>query len=93
MLSISRALMGNPDVLLLDEPTEGLAPELVRIIRNVMLTVKEAGASILLVEQHVSFALKLADYVYVVNQGKIVHESSAEEFRKNRSIQHLYLGL
>ena len=93
MLSISRALMGNPDLLLLDEPTEGLAPLLVNNLRDVLQSVKEKALSILLVEQNLSFALELADYIYVMSQGKIVYESSTEEFRQNEQVVYRYLGV
>jgi branched-chain amino acid transport system ATP-binding protein len=93
MLSISRALMGNPDLLLLDEPTEGLAPLLVNNLRDVLQSVKEKALSILLVEQNLSFALELADYVYVMCNGVIAYESSPKEFRMNEEVKHLYLGV
>jgi branched-chain amino acid transport system ATP-binding protein len=93
MLSISRALMGNPDLLLLDEPTEGLAPLLVSNLRDVLQSVKEKALSILLVEQNLSFALELADHIYVMSNGVIPLESSPEEFRKNEEAKHLYLGV
>ncbi len=93
MLSISRALMENPDLVLMDEPTEGLAPLLIRNLRDALRNVKEKGLSILLVEQNLVFALELADYVYVMSNGVIPHESSPEEFRKNEEAKHLYLGV
>lgn len=93
MLSISRALMGNPDLVLMDEPTEGLAPLLVNNLRDALRSVKEKGLSILLVEQNLIFALDLADYIYVMSNGVIPLESSPEEFRKNEEAKHLYLGI
>ena len=93
MLSISRALMGNPDLVLMDEPTEGLAPLLVNNLRDVLQSVKEKGLSILLVEQNLIFAQELADYIYVMCNGVIAYESSPEEFRKNEEAKHLYLGV
>ena len=93
MLSISRALIGNPDLLLLDEPTEGLAPLLVNHLTDVLRSVKEEALSILLVEQNLSFAQELADYIYVMSNGVIPHESSPEAFRKNEEAKHLYLGV
>ena len=93
MLSISRALIGNPDLLLLDEPTEGLAPLLVNHLTDVLRSVKEEALSILLVEQNLSFAQELADYIYVMCNGVIAYESSPEEFRKNEEAKHLYLGV
>ena len=93
MLCISRALMGNPDLVLMDEPTEGLAPLLVSHLRNILQRVKKNYLSILLVEQNLFFALALADYVYVMCNGVIAYESSSEEFRKNEEVKHLYLGV
>jgi len=93
MLSISRALMENPDLVLMDEPTEGLAPLLVNNLRDVLQSVKEKGLSILLVEQNLIFAQELADYIYVMCNGVIAYESSPEEFRKNEEAKHLYLGV
>lgn len=93
MLSISRALMGNPELVLMDEPTEGLAPLLVNNLRDALHSVKEKGLSILLVEQNLIFALDLADYIYVICNGVIALESSPEEFRKNEEAKHLYLGV
>lgn len=93
MLSISRALMGNPDLFLMDEPTEGLAPLLVDQLRDVLRIFKEKTLSILLVEQNLTFALDLADHIYVMNQGKIVYEYSPEEFRENEQVIYRYLGV
>jgi branched-chain amino acid transport system ATP-binding protein len=93
MLSISRALIGNPDLLLLDEPTEGLAPLLVNHLTDVLRSVKEKALSILLVEQNLSFAQELADYIYVMCNGVIAYESSPKEFRMNEEVKHLYLGV
>ena len=93
MLSISRALMENPDLLLMDEPTEGLAPLLVAHLRDALQSVKEKGLSILLVEQDLFFALGLADYIYVMCNGVIAHESFPEEFRRDEEAKHLYLGV
>lgn len=93
MLSISRALMGNPELLLMDEPTEGLAPLLVNNLRDVLYNLKNKGLSILLVEQNIHFTQELADKIYLMNKGEIVYESSPEEFRRNDEIKQLYLGI
>lgn len=93
MLSISRALMGNPDLLLMDEPTEGLAPLIVADLREVLQGVKRKGLSILLVEQNLFFALELADHVHVMCNGSIVYHSCPEEFRQKEDLKHLYLGV
>ena len=70
MLAIGRALMTNADLLLLDEPSEGLAPLIVRGIGDLILTLKQEGLSILLVEQNVTMATRVADYVYVISNGQ-----------------------
>lgn len=94
MLAISRALMTNPELLLMDEPTEGLSPLLVQEVGGVIQRFKEEGKlSILLVEQNLSFALNLADYIYVMNKGIIVFQGSAEELSNAPDIQSSYLGV
>lgn len=93
MLTIARALMTNPDLLLMDEPSEGLAPLLVREIGRIIRQLKEGALSILLVEQNLPMALRVADYVYVISKGIIVHESTAAEFRHNEEIKAKYIGL
>jgi branched-chain amino acid transport system ATP-binding protein len=93
MLACGRALVGNPALLMLDEPSEGLAPLLVRELEGVVKKIKAQGLSILLVEQNFSFALRLADYVYVMNRGAVVHESRPEELRQNSEVKSKYLGV
>jgi branched-chain amino acid transport system ATP-binding protein len=93
MLAIARALMTNPDLLLMDEPTEGLAPLLVRQVREVVGELKAQGLSILLVEQNLPLALSLADHVHVVSRGRIVHSSSPVELWANEEVKARYLGL
>ena len=93
MLSISRALMENPDLVLMDEPTEGLAPLLIKNLRDALHNVKQKGLSIFLVEQNLIFALDLADHIYVMSNGVIPLQSSPEEFRKNEEAKRLYLGV
>lgn len=93
MLTISRALMTNPVLLLMDEPSEGLAPIIVREINRIIGQLKEAGFSILLVEQNLPMALAVADYVYVVSKGTIVYESTPEELKKNEEVKNTYLGV
>jgi len=93
MLTICRALMTNPDLILMDEPSEGLAPIVVREIRNIIGQLKESGFSILLVEQNLPMALAVADYVYVISKGEIVHESTPEELRSNEEITNTYIGV
>jgi len=80
MLSIGRALMTNPDLLLLDEPSEGLSPLMVREVIKIIKRLKEEGLSMLLVEQNLSMASDLADHVYILNKGAVVFDGSSEEF-------------
>jgi branched-chain amino acid transport system ATP-binding protein len=93
MLAIGRALMTNPDLLLMDEPTEGLAPLLVREVQRAIADLKAQGLSILLVEQHVSLALQVADYVHVLSRGRIVHSSVPEALWHNQEVKARYLGM
>jgi branched-chain amino acid transport system ATP-binding protein len=93
MLAIGRALMTNPDLLLMDEPTEGLAPLLVREVGRSIAGLKAQGLSILLVEQNLPLALQVSDHVYVLSRGRIVHASSPEELCGNEEVKGRYLGL
>ena len=93
MLTIARALMTNPDLLLLDEPSEGLAPVIVKEVGRIIGQLKQQGFSILLVEQNLSMALKVADYVYVISKGKIVYESPPADLKANEEIKAKYLGV
>jgi branched-chain amino acid transport system ATP-binding protein len=93
MLAIARALISSPVFLLMDEPTEGLAPVLVREVGDVILRLKEGGLSIFLVEQNLSFARKFADYTHVMSKGKIVYSSTPSELWENREIKERYLGV
>ncbi len=91
MLAIARALMGNPKLLLLDEPTEGLAPLLVRALEEQIRKLKEAGLTVLLAEQNVRSALRLSDRGYIIDDGHIRYEGSVEELRENDEIRKKYL--
>jgi branched-chain amino acid transport system ATP-binding protein len=93
MLATGRALVGNPDLLLMDEPSEGLAPVLVREMGRVLGELKAAGASILLVEQNLAFALAAADRVYLMSKGRIVHESAAEALARDDATKARWLGV
>ena len=73
MLAAGRALVGNPELLLMDEPTEGLAPLMVRELGRTIAQLKDAGTSILLIEQQLAFALRYADVVFIMSKGRIVH--------------------
>ena len=93
MLTIGRTLMGNPDLLLLDEPSEGLAPLVVEHLKAQVARLKSEGLTILLAEQNVEFCLALADRVYVLEKGHIRYEGTADDFRADESIRHQYLAL
>ena len=93
MLAIARALMTNPELLLMDEPTEGLAPLLVREVGRVIERLKASGLSILLVEQNLPLAIRLADHVHVVSRGRIVHSGPASELWANADVKSRYLGV
>jgi branched-chain amino acid transport system ATP-binding protein len=92
MLAIARALMTNPELLLMDEPTEGLAPLLVREVRGVIENLKSQGLSILLVEQNLPLALRVSDEVHVLSRGRIVHSCSPQALWENEEIKSRYLG-
>ena len=91
MLAIGRALMGNPRVLLMDEPSEGLAPRVVSEVGRTIARLKQEGQSIVLVEQNVNLALALADEVVMLNTGRVVFVGSVDEVRGDqaRITQHL----
>jgi len=93
MLACGRALIGNPDILLMDEPSEGLAPLLVRELGRVLGELKREGASILLVEQNLAFALRAADYVYLLSKGRTVHACTPEALRADHAVKSRYLGI
>jgi branched-chain amino acid transport system ATP-binding protein len=93
MLAIARALISNPLFLLMDEPTEGLAPVLVREVGDAIRRLKEGGLSIFLVEQNLSFAKKFADYAHVMSKGKIVYSSPPQELWENKEVKENYLGV
>ena len=93
MLAISRALMLRPKLLLLDEPSFGLAPKIVAEIFEIMRTInREDKVSMLLVEQNASLALDLADYAYLLETGKVVLAGSSDEIRNDESVRRTYLG-
>jgi branched-chain amino acid transport system ATP-binding protein len=93
MVALGRALMCNPDLLLLDEPSEGLAPLVVRYIGGIIKELKSRGLSILLVEQHLPLALAIADRVYIMNKGRIVFEGQPEQLSADEELKHQYLGV
>ncbi|HTY78737.1 MAG TPA: ABC transporter ATP-binding protein [Candidatus Bathyarchaeia archaeon] len=93
MLTIARTLMGNPELLLLDEPSEGLAPLVVDHLKEQIARLKREGLTILLAEQNVDFCLDLADRVYVLEKGHIRYQGTVEAFRADESVRAQYLAL
>lgn len=92
MLAIGRALMARPRLLLLDEPSLGLAPLLVETIFRIIAQLKQQGATLLLVEQNARAALEVADRAYVIETGRVILEDSAESLRHNPQVERAYLG-
>lgn len=93
MLSIGRALMSNPSMLLMDEPSEGLAPLIVREVEKTLRRLKEIGLAVILVEQNLPLALSVADTAYIISKGRIVFAGDPEEVRHNEEIRTKYLGV
>ncbi|MBS3784988.1 MAG: ABC transporter ATP-binding protein [Anaerolineae bacterium] len=93
MLAIARGLMSNPELLLVDEPSLGLAPHLVSDVFNSLERLQEAGVTILLVEQRVNATLEISDRAYVLEQGKVVMEGPSSELITNQHIKNAYLGI
>ena len=92
MLAMARALMSKPKVLLMDEPSMGLSPLLVKEIFHIIQDINKAGTTVLLVEQNAKKALSIADRAYVLETGKIVLEGKASDLLNNDSIKKAYLG-
>jgi branched-chain amino acid transport system ATP-binding protein len=93
MLAIGRGLMTNPDCLIMDEPSEGLAPIIIQGVWEAIAKLKEEGLSILLVEQNAALALKLVDYVHVMSKGRVVYSATPKELWANESVKSSYLGI
>jgi branched-chain amino acid transport system ATP-binding protein len=93
MLAIARALVSNPSLLVMDEPTEGLSPTMVAEVGRIIARVKQAGTTVLLVEQNAAFALKAADVAYVMSKGRIVHSAAAAALWADEAIKATYLGV
>ncbi|WP_435361848.1 ABC transporter ATP-binding protein [Haloarchaeobius sp. DFWS5] len=92
MLAIGRALMGDPELLILDEPTIGLAPVIVQDISAALTEIQESGVTVLLCEQNVTFAVKHADRIYLLENGSVVREGTAESLQGDEYIRDAYLG-
>ena len=93
MLAIGRALMGNPRVLLMDEPSEGLAPQLVAEVGRTIAQLKAEGQSIVLVEQNIKLTLDLADDVVIINTGRVVFQGGADRLKLDDAIVSQHLGV
>jgi branched-chain amino acid transport system ATP-binding protein len=91
MLTICRTLMGDPDIIMVDEPTEGLAPLLVEKVRDLLLQIAARGVAILLIEQKLTIALAISHRLYVMGQGRIVFEGSARDLRDNDGVRKEWL--
>jgi branched-chain amino acid transport system ATP-binding protein len=93
MLAIGRALMANPALILMDEPSEGLAPKLVQKIEEIMRNLRKQGHAILLVEQNLALALSVADSIYVISSGRFVFHGTADELSRNSEILDSHVGV
>ncbi len=91
MLTICRTLMGDPDLIMVDEPTEGLAPKLVELVRELLENIAAKGVSILLIEQKLTIALNISRRLYVMGQGQIVFEGTPQDLRENQSVRKDWL--
>jgi branched-chain amino acid transport system ATP-binding protein len=93
MLAVGRALMANPDLILMDEPSEGLAPRLVQQVEQIMKSVRDHGHAILLVEQNFALAMAVADYIYVISSGRFVFGGPPEELSRATEILDHHVGV
>jgi branched-chain amino acid transport system ATP-binding protein len=93
MLAIARTLMGNPDLVLMDEPSEGLAPKIVKEVMSIILELKKKGISILLVEQNSAMALAVSGRAYILDDGRIVHQGEAKDLNADKALKKELLGI
>jgi branched-chain amino acid transport system ATP-binding protein len=93
MLTIARTLMGNPDILLLDEPSEGLAPIIVQTIGNLIRSLRDMGVTILIAEQNMHFCLGIATHATVIDKGQVVYSATISELRNSDAIMQRYLAV
>ena len=93
MLAMARALVSDPAIMLIDEPTEGLMPSMVGQIARILVEMNRDGVTILLVEQNVEMALSISTHGYVIDQGTIQYRGSAKELQANKEVQQRYLGV
>ena len=93
MLAIGRALMADPKLIILDEPSLGLAPKLVQQMRDIIVDINRQGTSVLLIEQNANMALSIADYGYIMETGKVVMDGEPAKLLKDEDVREFYLGL
>jgi len=93
MLAIGRALMAGPKLLILDEPSLGLAPKLVQQIKSIIVDINKTGVSVLLIEQNANMALSIADFGYILETGKVVMDGNPDKLLQDEDVQEFYLGL
>ncbi len=93
MLTIARTLMGNPSLILLDEPCEGLAPVIVDQMAATMLALKTEGLTMILSEQNINFATRIADRAYIIEKGRICYEGTIAELMADESVRQAYLTI
>jgi branched-chain amino acid transport system ATP-binding protein len=93
MLAVGRALLTNPSLLLMDEPSEGLAPVIVERIGEIMAGLRSSGLSIFLVEQNYGLAVDLADIIYILSNGRVVWQGTASELEGTASVRETHLGI
>ena len=93
MLAIGRALMADPKLMILDEPSLGLAPKLVQQIKDIIVEINQQGTSVLLIEQNANMALSISDYGYIMETGKVVMDGDPDKLLKDEDVQEFYLGL
>lgn len=91
MLTLARTMMGDPDFVIIDEPTEGLAPMIVALVANFLRTLKERGTSVLLIEQKLTIALQISQRVYVMGHGHMVFEGTPDELKANKLVRQEWL--
>jgi branched-chain amino acid transport system ATP-binding protein len=91
MLTLCRTLMGDPELIMIDEPTEGLAPKIVELVGQYLRELKNRGISVLLVEQKLSIALDISDRLYVMGHGQIVFEGSPDDLKANQAVRKEWL--
>ena len=93
MLAISRALLGKTDLILMDEPSEGLAPLIIQNIQEKIAAIKREGTMIILAEQNAQMALEVGDRHYIIDKGRIAFEGTGDTLRENEEVKKVYLGI